>query len=133
MRTGRLFFCALLMAAFAAGGPRAAERFNRGLVVVVNDAGQAYVGWRLLTDDEPGVAFNVYRRTAGATPVKVNAQPITTSTNLVDTTAPMDRENTWFVRAVADGRELAPSESASLAAHSPPNRVRIIKLQGDSG
>ncbi len=29
------------------------------------------------------------------------------------------------------GRELAPSETASLAPNTPPNRVRSIKLQGD--
>jgi hypothetical protein len=61
----------------------------------------------------------------------VNAQPITASTNIVDVAAPIHQENTWFVRAVANGAEFAPSETASLPAHSPPNRVRVIKLQGD--
>jgi rhamnogalacturonan endolyase len=73
----------------------------------------------------------VYRRTAGRQTTKINTQPIISSTNLVDTTAPMDQENTWFVRPVMGGREMAPSESASLAANSPPNRVRSFKLQGD--
>lgn len=130
-RTGSVWCCALLMAMLGTGGPRAEERFNRGLVVVANDAGQAYLGWRLLKDDGPGVGFNVYRQTAGGAPVRVNQQPLTTSTNLVDTAAPIDQENTWFVRAVADGREQAPSERASLPANPPASRVRIIKLQGD--
>ena len=114
-----------------AGATPAEETFNRGLIAVANDAGQAYIGWRLLKADPPGVAFNVYRRTADGAPVKVNARPIAASTNLVDAAAPMDKENTWFVRGVVDGRELAPSETASLGAGSPPNRVRSIKLQGD--
>jgi hypothetical protein len=119
------------MAALGTGVPRAEERFTRGLVAVVNDAGQPYVGWRLLREDEPGVAFNVYRQTAGGAPQKVNTEPITSSTNLVDTTAPMDQENTWFVRVVSGGRELAPSDTASLPANWPPHRARVIKLQGD--
>jgi hypothetical protein len=131
MRTGRVWWGLLLMATLGTGGPRAEERFTRALVAAVNDAGQAYVGWRLLREDGAGVAFNVYRQTAGGAPQKVNAEPITSTTNLVDTTAPRDQANTWFVRVVSGGRELAPSDTASLPANSPPNRVRVIKLQGD--
>ncbi len=75
--------------------------------------------------------FNVYRRTDGGAAVKVNAKPLTSSTNLIDTAAPKDKANVWFVRPVSRGRELAPSETASLAPNTPPNRVRSIKLQGD--
>src|SRR5688572_4425533 len=110
--------------------PLAEEKFNRGLIAVVNDARQVYLGWRLLREDPAGVAFNVYRRTGGNT-VKANTRPITTSTNFVDTAAPLDRENSWFVRAIVQGREQDPSETAALSANSPPNRIRSIKLQGD--
>ena len=111
--------------------PVAEEKLNRGLIAVVNDARKVYIGWRLLKDDPADVAFNVYRRTAGGSPVKVNAEPITLSTNLVDTSAPMDKDNSWFVRAVVRGREQQASETASLPANSPANRVRSVKLQGD--
>ena len=84
-----------------------------------------------MKSDPADVGFNVYRRTSGGSPVKVNAAPVTASTNLVDTTAALDRDNSWFVRAVIGGREQQPSEIASLPAKSPPNRVRSIKLQGD--
>jgi hypothetical protein len=108
----------------------AQERFNRGVVALVNSEGKPYIGWRLLKSDPPNVAFNVYRRTAGGNAVKINARPLTTSTNLVDTGAPMDKENAWFVRPVAGGREQAPSETASLPANSPPNQVFTIQFQG---
>lgn len=51
MRTGRVWYGLLLMATLGTGGPRAEERVTRGLVAMVNDAGQAYVGWRLLSAD----------------------------------------------------------------------------------
>ena len=129
----RYVACLSIAAALAAihAQPFAEETFNRGVIAVVNDAQQVYVGWRLLKDDPAGVAFNVYRRTANGSLLKVNAAPITASTNLVDSAAPLDRENSWFVRAVIAGREGQPSEAASLPANSPPNRVRSIKLQGD--
>ena len=110
---------------------RAEEKFNRSLVAVVNSDGKAYVGWRLLKDDPANVAFNVYRRTADGESVRVNDRPLTTSTNLVDTAAPMDRENTWHVRPLIGGREQTPSEEATLPANSPPNQLFAIQHQGD--
>jgi rhamnogalacturonan endolyase len=118
------------LALLACAAVHAAEKFNRGLVAAVNSDGKAYLGWRLLKDDPAGVAFNVYRRTAGGKPVRVNSRPIATSTNLVDMAAPMDQENVWYVRPVAGGRERAPSERVTLVANSPPNQVFSIKLQG---
>ncbi len=133
MRMRFAVVCVISAAVLAAdiSRPVAEETFNRGLIAVVNDAHQAYIGWRLLKSDPADVGFNVYRRTSGGSPVKVNAAPVTASTNLVDTTAALDRDNSWFVRAVIGGREQQPSEIASLPAKSPPNRVRSIKLQGD--
>jgi hypothetical protein len=116
-----------VLALLACGAVHAAEKFNRGLVAAVNGDGKAYLGWRLLQDDPAGLAFNVYRRTAGGKPVRVNPLPLAASTNLVDTAAPMDKENVWYVRPVAGGRERAPSEQVTLGANSPPNQVMEIK------
>ena len=123
--------CALLLVALLCAGTQTEEAFNRGLISVVNDQGQVYLGWRLLKEDPADVAFNVYRRTDGGSPVRVNAKPLVTSTNLVDAAAPKDKANVWFVRVLSRGRELPPSETASLAPNTPPNRVRSITLQGD--
>ena len=123
--------CALLCRGAAAARSGGGSRSTAGWSPVVNDQGQVYLGWRLLKEDPADVAFNVYRRTDGGSPVRVNAKPLVTSTNLIDTAAPKDRPNVWFVRPVSRGRELAPSETVSLTANAQPNRVRSIKLQGD--
>ena len=114
-----------------AAAPVADEKLSRGLIVAVNLEGKPYLAWRLLKEDPPGVAFHLYRQTAGAPPVRVNARPITDSTNFVDAQAPLDRENRWFVRAIAGGREQPPSETVSLPANPPPNQVFTIRLMGD--
>jgi hypothetical protein len=118
----------LWIAAATAMAPLAAEeKFNRGLIAVTNSDGKAYIGWRLLKTDPANTGFNVYRQSAGGSPVKVNPQPITSSTNLVDIAAPADKENRWFVRAVVGGREQPPSETVTLEA----SQLRTIKLEGD--
>ena len=109
----------------------AEETLNRGVVAVVNAEGKAYIGWRLLKTDPANAGFNVYRETAGGRAIKVNDRPLTTSTNLVDPAAPLDKANAWYVRAVVGGREQTPSEKAALPASATPNQVFTIKFQGD--
>ncbi len=109
---------------------RIEETLDRGTIAAA--AGKhVYVGWRLLKGDPPTVAFNVYRSTAGATPVRLNARPLTRTTDFVDTTAPLDRENAWTVRAVVNGRELEASERAVLQANAPVQPYRALKLRDD--
>ncbi|MGP3967795.1 rhamnogalacturonan lyase family protein [Streptomyces sp. 6N223] len=80
------------------------EDLNRGLVSVRSGSGNL-VSWRLLGTESYDTAFNVYRNGT-----KVNAAPITNSTNYLDNGAAADASYT--VRAVVDGVEQAPSESS---------------------
>lgn len=57
---------------------RQMEYLNRGLVAVKTSSG-VYLNWRLLGTDGSDIGFNLYRNN-----VKINANPITTSTNYVD-------------------------------------------------
>ncbi len=63
---------------------RQMEKLGRGVVAVHYEEGKVFVGWRLLGTDPDGIAFNVYRKTAASTPVKLNAAPLPSATSLVD-------------------------------------------------
>lgn len=78
---------------------------NRGLVAVTVDQG-VYLGWRLLGTESVDLGFNVYRNG-----VKINAAPITTSTNYLDEEGTLD--STYYVTAVYDGVEQEPSETVT--------------------
>src|SRR5262249_42100978 len=97
--------------------PRQMERLNRGIVAMRGTTNTIYVGWRLLGNDPTNVAFNLYRSAFGGTPVKLNSTPITQTSDFVDTTANLSVSNEYFVRAVINGVEQAPSESAFVAAN----------------
>ena len=112
---------------------RIEERLDRGLVAVPVDAARVYLSWRLLRSDAADTSFNVYRVTAGGTPAKLNAQPVRQTTDFVDTAAPGDRDNTWFVRPVVNGREVAESERATVPAGRSPVPYRAIKLKEVTG
>jgi rhamnogalacturonan endolyase len=80
-------------------GGKQVERLDRGLVSVHSGAGNL-VSWRWLATDPAGVAFNVYK---GGT--KLNASPLTTSTDYLDAGATAGAAYT--VKAVVNGVEQA--------------------------
>ncbi len=110
---------------------RIEEKLDRGTVATFAARGRVYVAWRLLASDVRGVAFNVYRSTAGGPAVRLNTQPVSRTTDFEDTTAPLDRENTWSVRAVGNGREQDAGSAATLPANPPAMPYRAIKLRED--
>jgi rhamnogalacturonan endolyase len=104
-----------LSAAFAADTPGAASRLqpprqmeylDRGLVAVKVEGG-VFVSWRLLGTEPSDIGFNLYRDG-----VKVNAAPITDSTNFLDPHGTPDSKYT--VRAVVNGREQRDSGESGV-------------------
>ncbi|MCP1181901.1 rhamnogalacturonan lyase [Paenibacillus sp. 1781tsa1] len=82
------------------------EYLDRGVVAVKTGTG-VFVSWRLLGTEGTNVSFNVYRDGT-----KVNATPITNSTNLQDASGTSSSKYT--VRAVVSGTEQAASAAASV-------------------
>jgi len=89
-----------------AAGARQMEYLDRGVVAVKTGTG-VFVSWRLLGTEGSNVSFNVYRDGT-----KVNATPITNSTNLQDASGTSSSKYT--VRPVVSGTEQAASAAASV-------------------
>ncbi len=87
---------------------RQMERLGRGVVALHSATSQAYVGWRLLATDPSDVGFNLYRSANGAAGVKLNALPLTNTTDFLDTTANFTLSNAWYVVPVTNGAEATP-------------------------
>ncbi|WP_107727553.1 rhamnogalacturonan lyase [Desmospora activa] len=82
------------------------EYLDRAPVAVKVDEG-VFISWRLLGTDEESVAFNLYRDGK-----KVNASPITFSTNYLDREGGLD--STYTIRAIIDGKEREKTETVSV-------------------
>jgi rhamnogalacturonan endolyase len=104
------------------------ENLGRGIVAVRTGSSSVYLSWRLLGNDPANVGFNVYRGTT-----KINASPITATTDLVDTGANLTLSNTYTVRAVVGGVEGASSGGFTLAANAPVQQYLSVKLQVPAG
>jgi rhamnogalacturonan endolyase len=124
-----------------ASAQRQMEKLGRGVVAVNQSDGKVYIGWRLLGTDPDDIAFNVYRNST-----RVNSQPITESTNLVDDNPDPVGGATPIrigVRAVINGSEGKPSAPASLWSQNylsiplatpdgyTPNDASVGDLDGD--
>jgi rhamnogalacturonan endolyase len=83
--------------------------------------------------DPDATAFNVYRSTGGAAPVKLNAEPIATSTNFVDEEPNLTMTNAYHVRPILDGEEQAPSKPFTLPVNAPARQYIEIPLKTPSG
>jgi rhamnogalacturonan endolyase len=115
---------------------RQMEYLNRGMVALRSAATTAYIGWRLLGTDPSNIAFNLYRSTNGGAPVKLNATPLVQTADFVDSAATglnLSAENSYFVRPVVDGIELAASESFVLVANTPIRQYLNVPLQRPPG
>ena len=86
---------------------RQMEKLGRGVVAINQGDGKVYVGWRMLGTDPDNIAFNVYRDNT-----RVNSQPITESTNLVDNNG--STSAAYTVRALINGSEGEPSAPAGV-------------------
>ena len=74
---------------------RVEEQLDRGVVALPTGNGGVYVGWRLLKDDPKNVGFDVYRSVPGASRTKLNAAPLTRTTDFVDTAPVADVPNQY--------------------------------------
>jgi len=119
----------LVLAGVCGAAERVREKMDRGLIARPADKGAVYVGWRLLESDAPDVAFNLYRRTEGGQPVRLNAEPIRRTTDYTDASPPGGRA-TYILRAVVAGREGPPCGEASAAPADKPAPYLSIALDG---
>jgi rhamnogalacturonan endolyase len=127
-----VFFTVSIAGAGAPAGPRQMENLGRGVVALNRGDGKVYVGWRLLGTDPDDIAFNLYRSEAGGAPIPIVGQHRKT-TDFVDASANLDRENSYFVRPLVNGVEGDPSAAFTLRANAPALPYLAFPLKREPG
>jgi len=113
--------------------PSLMENIGRSLVAVKRNSTEIYIGWRLLGTDRSDVGFDLYRSTGGEDATKLNADPITATTDYVDAAADLTQSNTYFVRPVINGVEQASSNTFTLPANAPVQQFLSVPIQRPAG
>jgi rhamnogalacturonan endolyase len=109
------------------------ENLGRSVVALRTSESTVYIGWRLLGTDPSGLAFNLYRASEAEPPTQLNSAPLLATTDFVDTSADLSRVNTYTVRPVLKGTELAASAPFVLAANAPVQQYLTVPLQRPAG
>jgi rhamnogalacturonan endolyase len=97
----------LLAGPDADAAPRWMEALDRGAVAVPAVAGGVLVSWRLLATDAPKTAFDVYRDGS-----KLNAQPLSGGTNLVDKAG--TPQSTYVIKTRVNGKDVEASKPVKV-------------------
>lgn len=141
-----VFLCLSLVLASKVHGQeskRLMEYLDRGLVAINSNNGKVFLSWRLLGTEPDDLGFNVYRQAGNAEAVKLNKNPITSSTNFTDNPLEANPHAQYFVRATIDGQEQEKSKSIlawdqnylNIPLKTPegysPNDVSVGDLNGD--
>ena len=105
------------------------ENLDRGVIAISQGSGKVYVGWRMFGTDPAAITFNVYCSIVGAAAVKVNASPITATTDFVNTGVDLAQSNSYYVKPVLNGAEQAASASYTLRANAPAQQYLSIPLK----
>ena len=113
---------------------RQVEELNRGLVAVKKSTTQVYLSWRLFSNDSAAIGFNLYRSANGGTAVKLNASPLTLTTDYTDTPANLaTTAYSYWVKPVTNGMEQAASEAVTVNAASATRQYLSVPLRTDTG
>jgi rhamnogalacturonan endolyase len=112
---------------------RPPENLSRGLVALRVSDSEVLLTWRLLQTDPADVAFQVYRHTDLGEAVRVNAEPQTNATFLIDREADLQRETHYVVRAVINGVETDENPVAYVPAGASPRQYLSIPLEPPAG
>lgn len=113
MRT--LVFCLSALALLnVANAQRQMESLTRGVVAVPAEDGDHLVSWRLFGTDPESIAFNLYRRTTGNAPERINKTPISGATNVLVHRSRHVVAAEYFVRPIVDGVEGGASTATGV-------------------
>jgi rhamnogalacturonan endolyase len=112
---------------------RQMEYLNRGLVALNQGGGKVFLSWRMLGTESDNIAFNLYHKAGIKPAVKVNGKPLTEATSYtqdkVDTTA----VNSWYVKAVLNGKEESAGNTYTLAANASAQQYLTLPLKNPKG
>lgn len=88
----------LLACACVWAQPYTGENLSRGLVGVPSGEGM-YLSWRMLLGDDENMPFDIFRSTEDGKEEKLNRTPIRKTTDFMDETVDLQKENRWILKS----------------------------------
>ncbi len=106
------------------------EYLTRGVYAINEGNGKVFVSWRLLGTERNDLAFNLYK-TTGKKTIKLNTAPLVNASCFTDENADSTLANTYFVKAIVNGKEDPADKSFTLLPGAKP--YLSVPLQTPAG
>ena len=103
------------------------ERLTRGMSGVPSDNGM-YLSWRMFVSDDSETTFDIYRESPGEGVVKLNYEPIKSTSDFTDATADLSRDNVWILKS--GNREVGRFSRKGGSKIEPFMRLPIDRPEG---
>ena len=132
-RNFAVLILSFLFTCLTAIAQRQMEYLDRGVIAMCKANDSVYIGWRILGTEPDEITFNIYRQSGNGKPVRLNKTPLSESTNYEDSNVNFKVDNSYFVRAVINGKEQEKSRSFTLKANTPPQPYIEIPLRTPTG
>jgi rhamnogalacturonan endolyase len=129
----RILILLIQFTALQAVAQRLMENLDRGIIAIHTDSDSVFISWRMLGTEPDEISFNLYRKRDMEKPVRLNKKPIFESTNYVDGKVDLSTDNTYYVRAILNGKELEKSKPYTLKANAPVQQYFNIPLHTPAG
>ncbi len=101
------------------------EPMGRAVVAVKTDRGN-YISWRLLRGDSESVGFDIFRQaTPDARRVKLNSEPLTTTTDYLDPAGQSDELPIYSVKPSDGHGATGSAQTVDTASRQPYQSVRL--------
>ena len=107
---------------------RQMEYLDRGVIAMHQNKDSVFISWRMLGTDPDNVAFDLYKKTGGHDPVKLNDAPIAKVTWYIDSKVDITQTNAYFVKTIGLKKN-ETSKSYILPANAAVKQYLSIPLQ----
>ena len=128
-----VFLMSILLVPPAVMAQRQMEKLNRGVIALRKGPDSVYIGWRMLGTDPDDIAFNVYLQSGKKNKVRLNAKPVTLTTDFIAKGVDPEALNIYTIKPVLKGIEQQESEGFAIAANDPATNYLTIPLKTPTG
>ncbi|MBN2213799.1 MAG: rhamnogalacturonan lyase [Bacteroidales bacterium] len=108
---------------------RIMEHIDRGVIALNPVSDSVFISWRLLNDDAQNITFDIYRSARSGDTVKLNSLPIKDGTWFIDTTANLNKKNTYFINPSNKNPAFSNYNSFILSPSNAKKNYLSVPLQ----
>lgn len=105
------------------------EKLGRGLIVLPVSKTEAYIGWRILANENKDCSFHLYLQSGKEKAIKINTSAITHTSDFIHKGVDFQKDNTWILKDAYE-KDIATYTLKASDNPKPYISIPLIKPEG---